>query len=83
MCYQGQMRDKANCLASYVGPPANIQYPPKTVVLESENYLSLLLVQFPAFTAIFCIIRKLELCFQSSLARGTTFGLIYNFRFIL
>ena len=46
------MRDGVNCLVSYVVPPVNAQYPAKTVVLESENPLFLLLVHFPAFTAI-------------------------------
>ena len=44
------MRDRANCLVSYVVPPVNIQYPAKTDILKSENPLFLLLVQFPVFT---------------------------------
>ena len=52
ICYQGLIHDRANCLVSYMVPLVNVQYPAKTVVLKSENPLFLLLVQFPAFTAI-------------------------------
>ena len=51
ICCQGLMRDRTICLVSYGVPPVNIQYPAKTVVLESENPLFLLLIPFPAFTA--------------------------------